>query len=117
MEWCGRINTAALRTMDDSKFNRITLLPITDDLLIIRTHVQTEIPKLTARLNDSKTLFDWRTLAEVVGSRLTIFNRRRGNEVYQMLIKKFKSRNERKESEIEEIKLSLSPLEKRLMQR
>ena len=117
MEWSGRINTAALRTMDDSKFNRITLLPITDDLMVIRTYVQKQIPKLTSKLNDSKSLSDWRTLAEVVGSRLTIFNRRRGNEVFQMVVKKFQSRNDRKEAEIEEIKSSLSPLEKRLMER
>ena len=103
--------------MDDSKFNRITLLPITDDLLIVRKHLQTEIPRLTEKLNDSKDLDDWRAFAEAVGCRLTIFNRRRGNEVYQMLISKFESRDQRKESEIEEIKNSLSPLEKRLMDR
>ena len=117
MEWSAKINTAALRTLDDSKFNRVTLLPITDDLLIIRAHLHKEIPRLTAKLNDSKELSDWRALAEAVGSRLTIFNRRRGNEVYQMLVERFKNRNQKKEAEIEEIKKSLSPLEKRLMQR
>ena len=117
MEWKARISTVALRTLDDSKFNRVTMLPITDDLLKIRTYIKDQIPKLTAALHESKSLDDWRSLAEVLGVRLSIFNRRRGNEVYQMLVTKFEDRNKRKDAEIKEIKDSLSPLEIRLMER
>ena len=117
MEWSAKISTSCLRTLDDSKFDRITLLPLTEDLLKIRSKIKEDIKNLVTKLNDSKSLEDWRNLAEVLGTRLTIFNRRRGNEVYQMLVSKFEGRNERKKAEIEEIRSSLSPLEKRLVQR
>eukprot|EP00111_Clytia_hemisphaerica_P010257 TCONS_00029999-protein len=116
MEWKARISTVALRTLDDSKFNRVTLLPITDDLMKVRSYIKGQIPKLTAALHESKCLDDWRSLAEVIGVRLSIFNRRRGNEVYQMLVTKFKDRNQRKDAEIKEIKDNLTPLEIRLME-
>ena len=117
LEWVAKISTVCLKTMDENKFNKVTLLPLTEDLLKVRSHLKVKIPEVTAKLNSDPCLEDWRYLAELVGTRLTIFNRRRGNEVYQLLVSKFTSRNQTKEAEIEEIKNSLTSIEKRLMQR
>ena len=55
----------------------------------VRSYLQKRIPVLTKQVSDSPTLEDWRALAEVVGIRLTIFSRRRGNEVFQLLVSRF----------------------------
>jgi len=117
IEWKARIATVCHRTLDDNKFNKVVLLPITEDLLKVRSFLKEEIPIITNRLRVTKKTEDWRYLAELVGTRLTIFNRRRGNEVYQLLITKFSDRKKKKNAEIDEIKNSLTPLEKRLANR
>ena len=75
------------------------------------------IPVLTKQVSDSPTLEDWRALAEVVGIRLTIFSRRRGNEVFQLLVSRFNDKEKWKKAEMDEIRKSLNPLENHLMQR
>lgn len=117
MEWVAKISTVCIKTMDENKFNKITLLPITEDLLKLRQFLKQQIPILTSGLNEKRDLETWRELAEVVSTRLTVFNRRRGNEVNQLLVEKFNEREKWKKAEMEEIKNSLSPLEKRLVKR
>ena len=112
-----KISTVCLKTMVVNKFNKVMLLPLTEDLMKIRTFLKQKIPELTLKLNDDATLSTWRSLVEAVGIRLTIFNRRRGNEILQLLVSRFIDRNKWKEAEMEEIKQSLSPLEKELMKR
>ena len=116
-EWSANISTQALKTMDTNKFNKITLLPITSDVVKVKNFIQSKMPDVRKRLESNPNIDDWRFLAELVGTRLTFFNRRRGNEVYQLLIRKFESRNEIKNSQIAEIKETLTPLERHLMQR
>jgi len=84
MEWKAKISAVCHRTLDDNKFHREILLPITENLLKVRTFLKEQIPIITDRLRMTKCVEDWRYLAELVGTRLTIFNRRRGNEVYQL---------------------------------
>ena len=117
LEWSTRISSISLKNMDVNKFNKIKLLPVTDDLLKLREFLKNQIPKLTEELKGSPSLETWRSLAELAGIRLTIFNRRRGNEVFNLLLKRFKERKTYQANELEEIKKSLTPLEKRLMNR
>ena len=48
---------------------------------------------------------------------MTIFNRQRANEVFGLLIKRFLNRKKWKKAEMEDVKNSLVPLERRLMNR
>ena len=96
--------------MDDNKFEKAPLLPLIDDLLKIRVFLKNSIPNLTKKLLESSDLVTWRPLA----IRLTVFNRQRGNEVFQLLIIHFVGRAKWKDSEMDEIKRSLTPLEQRL---
>ena len=117
LEWSQQISTVAVRTMNTSKFNKVQLLPITEDLLKIRKFM---IDSINIHLNSllrSKDVSSWRRLAEVLGSRLTVFNRRRSNEVYQLLVSRFQDRDKWKGQELSEIKDSLSSLEKTLVDR
>ena len=83
----------------------------------VRSYLKKRIPVLTKQVSDSPTLEDWRALAEVVGIRLTIFSRRRGNEVFQLLVSRFNDKEKWKKAEMDEIRKSLNPLENHLMQR
>ena len=86
LEWTNKICTLCHKTMDLNRFNKIELLPFTEDLLKVRAYLKSQIPLLRKELVDKPEVESWRKLAEVVGTRLTIFNRRRGNEVYNLLI-------------------------------
>ena len=117
LEWTGKITTLCHKTLDVNRFNKVQLLPFTEDLLKVREYMKAQMPVLVKELGKNPNLDTWRMLAEITGSRLTIFNRRRGNEVFNLLVKRFEERGKYKEEEMEEIRSSLSPLEKRLMLR
>lgn len=117
LEWNSKIASVCLKTMDVNKFQKVALLPLTDDLMKVRSFLKGVIPKLTKELDEKPSTELWRSLAEALAVRLTIFNRRRGNEVSQLLVTRFNDRHKWKSSELKEIKDSLSPLEKQLMQR
>ena len=67
-------------------------------------------------LRESATL-NWMALAELVGKRMTIFNRRRANEVFELLITRFLNRKKWKKAEMEGVKNTLTPFERQLMNR
>lgn len=117
MEWKYKISSISVKCLDDNKFDKTQLLPTTGDLLIVRAYLKTEIPIATQALVTLPTTDNWRRLAELVGIRLTMLNRRRISEVFGMLVTKFKSRESNKECEMDEIKKSLTPLEARLLDR
>ena len=61
--------------MDVNKFNKIMLLPLTEDIMKVRNYLKRKIPDLTSQVAELPTLENWRALAEAVGIRLTIFDR------------------------------------------
>ena len=117
LEWQTKISSLCRKALDVNKFNKVQLLPFTEDLLKVRQYMKEQIPLLTKQLNSSPTLELWRKLAEIAGSHLTVFNRHRGNEVFNLLVSRFMQREKFKEAEMEEIRKSLTPLERRLMNR
>ena len=117
LEWSVKISSVATRALATNKFNKVQLLPLTEDLLKIREYLKTEIPKATSLLLQLPSTESWRNLAELTGIRLTMFNRRRISEVFGLLISRFEERDKWKDAEMEEIKKSLTPLEVQLMNR
>ena len=82
MEWQTKIANICKKTLDDSKVEKAPLLPLTDYLLKIWVFLKNSIPKLTKKLLESSDPVTWRALAEAIAIRLTVFNCRRGNEVF-----------------------------------
>ena len=78
--------------MDENKLNNIMLLPVTEDIMKVRSYPKKRILVLTKRVSDSPILEDWSALAEAVGIRLSIFNRRRGIVVFQLPVNRFNNR-------------------------
>ena len=117
LEWEKKVSSISLRCLDDNKFDKVQLLPITDDLMLVRKYLKDNIPSATRELEINPSVDTWRTMAEITAIRLTMLNRRRISEVFGMLLSKFNKRNENKNAEMDEIKDSLTPLEKRLLSR
>ena len=116
-EWSVRISSASLRTLADNKFNKQELLPVTDDLLKVKQFCEDSIQHLVDKLKIKPTLPDWRELADIIVCRITIFNKRRGNEASSVLLKRFTSRKENNGTVHTDILESLTPLEQKLMER
>lgn len=115
LEWETKVSSTCLKNMNVNRFNKVQLLPITEDLMKVRDFMKEKIPELTSSLMADPSLETWRKLAEITGARLTIFNRRRGNEVFNMVQTRFNEREKYRANEMKEIKDSLTSLEKRLM--
>ena len=110
LEWSIQISSVSLRTLASNKFNKAQCLPLTEDLLTVQSYFLEQIPKLTSALNSKPILQIWRLLSEMVGVRLTLFNRTRFSEVFGMLVSHFNDRQQWKSQEMEEVKLSLTQL-------
>ena len=76
----------------------------------VRRYMKENILILTGELKKKPTLDTWRLLAELTASRLTIFNRRHGNEVMNLLLSRCRERDKFKASEVDEIRKSLTAL-------
>ena len=116
-EWSVRISSASLRTLADNKFNKVELLPVTSDLLKVKIVCEESMERLVSKLKKKPMLPDWRELAEIIVCRITIFNKRRGNEASSVLLKKFVDRKQNQTTVHDDILESLTPLERKLMER
>ena len=67
-EWSKRISSISLRCLDDNKFEKVQLLPLTEDLL---KYLKEEIPPATKTLKYFPTNDNWRWLAEITAIKVT----------------------------------------------
>lgn len=93
------------------------LLSITEDLLKVCEYLHKSIPNELKALCESAALENWIALAELVEIGMTIFNRQRANEVFGLLIKRFLNRKKWKKAEMEDVKNTLIPFERQIMNR
>ena len=105
------------RTIADSNFNKQDFLPVTSNLLKVKDYCLSRTETLIVDLQKSVDKQHWRELAEVVITRLTIFNKRRGKEVSSILLKRYQDRADYGKALHDDVLESLSPLEKKLMER
>ena len=116
-EWSNLVSSASLRTIADTNFNKQEFLPVTSDLLKVKAYCYSKMEALVAELKKAVDKQLWRELAEIVITRLTIFNKRRGNEVSSILLKWYKNRADFGKALHDDVLESLSALERKLMER
>ena len=78
-EWSKKVMSHALKNLSYRKHNKPQILPITNDLLVLRTFLKENITSLTAEVRKKVRKENWRTLAVLTLARLIIFHKRRGN--------------------------------------
>ena len=116
-EWAEKISAHALSTMASRKFNKGDLLPVTSDLVKLRSYLLVEIDVRCEALSQAPSPHTWMSLVEAVLSRLILFNKRRGGEAARMLIKSYKDRPVWQQFANQEIAQSLSLLEQKISSR
>ena len=113
LNWNDKIARIARRELDQRKWNKPHLLPLTSDLQLLQKHLKMVIADsingLASNNNDVKV---YRNLSTAILATLILFNRRRGGEPALLTINDFEKRAMSVINE--EVKKSLSPFELRL---
>lgn len=103
--------------MGESKFNKIEILPLAEDLEKLRRSLLSKISSSTQVLAEQPQLEAWSHLAQATLARLVIFNKRRGGEASKMLSESYLHRPDWKQVNNPEIVASLSGFERELSRR
>ena len=77
LEWPIKISPIANKTLDQARFEKVSLLPVTDVLLKVLEFLVKETPLLTKLLHKKQEIETWRTLVEYADARITMFSRKR----------------------------------------
>ncbi|CAH3186017.1 unnamed protein product, partial [Porites lobata] len=88
-EWSDSISYHSLGTLYKRKFNKPDLLPVTEDLEVLRKRLLQKIVTCTETLKAAPTIQNWSELAETTLYRVITFNKQRGGEVSKMLLSSF----------------------------
>ena len=116
-EWNHRVSHHSLCTLGTSKFNKVEILPLAEDLERLRRSILSKISSSTQILTEQPQLEAWSQLAQATLARLVIFNKRRGGEASKMLSESYHHRPDWKQVNNPEIMASLSDFEKELSKR
>lgn len=110
--WKGLITRGATTTMRESKWNAPQILPLTEDVKCLDSHMESVKASAEKMLRLNPSANSYAMLAKVILAQVIIFNRRREGEVSRMELSTFK---ERKQTDVnEDIAVCLSPLENKM---
>ena len=116
-EWTDAVSSCALNTLKRRKDQSVQILPLTEDLVKVKRRMLKEMTMKTRDLSSSPEYTAWRKLAQVMMSRLILFNKRRGGEVSRPLLKSYQDKPKWEEGMNKEILDSLQGLELALIKR
>jgi len=107
-EWNYRVNSQGVRMRNRQKRNKIPAIPITQDLIKVRTYIQAEVSQAMCRLQRDQQATDWTWSAKLVMTRLIMFNKRRRAEVKDMTVADYVERPNWHTRENGELQMALS---------
>ena len=116
-EWTSSVSAHSLATFKHRKYNNPIQLPSVADLLKLKSYQESRMRKLADKLALQPSYSSWRELCEVVFTRVVIFNRRRSGEMAKLALPAYQNRPRWEEVASDEIKASLTALEKQLLKR
>ena len=116
-EWSHRVSHHSLSALSTSKFNKVQLLPLADDLEKLRKYVLLKMSSSVQLLEEKPKLEAWSDLAQATLARLVMFNKRRGGEASKMLLESYLNRPDWTKVNSPEIMSALSSFEKELSRR
>ncbi|XP_074530856.1 uncharacterized protein LOC141793879 [Halichoeres trimaculatus] len=110
--WKALITRGATTTMKELKWNAPPILPFTEDVKCLDSHLEKVKDVAERMLKLSPSAHSYATLAKVTLAQVIIFNRRREGEVSRMELATFMAR---KKSELNaDMEACLTPLEKKM---
>ena len=115
-EWKHRIGHQALLQSEQRKFNKVDILPISRDVLLIREHLDSETTKCVAEYLTGQGCA--LKAKKLLACKITVFNKRRGMEFIKSTKDEIKEaiaiRGDRPLHQVTELHENLSPIEKEL---
>ncbi|PIK49808.1 hypothetical protein BSL78_13310 [Apostichopus japonicus] len=84
LEWANNVSSHALTTLYRNKFNKPTILPLTDDVCLLHRHLSSIMADASQRMQQSPDRLAWYQLAEATLAKVILFNRRRSGEAERM---------------------------------
>ncbi|XP_060563321.1 uncharacterized protein LOC132722776 isoform X3 [Ruditapes philippinarum] len=112
MQWGLRVTKLARYVLIERSFNQVKELPLPDDVKKLSVHLQKELSSID--LEDC-TFCNFRKLAVLTLTRITLFNRRRCHEVQALRLSAYAARKIGKNEVGEEIRGELTQFERRLL--
>ncbi|XP_050503549.1 uncharacterized protein LOC126882618 [Diabrotica virgifera virgifera] len=89
-EWQYEISTIANSYLSQKKWNKPSLVPLAEDLTLLRSYLLTEAEKCRNTLNDNpEDLKAFKTLQEISYIQLLLLNRRRAGELQRITVKTY----------------------------
>jgi len=116
-DWNYRVNSAAVKRINTLKRCTVQTIPLTDDLMQLRTFMLSKMKDLDKKLKVSPCSTDWVEMAKLTMSRLILFNKRRRAEVKDLKVNEYISRPDWHTDERDEMAMALSPTDRLLVKR
>ena len=116
-EWQYRVSHLALKTLKDDKRNKPDLIPLTSDLVKLKTYLEQSATQCSEALNSIPNVANYMNLVDVTLSRIILFNKRRGGETGRMLISSYQQCGLTPQSGLNDIEKTLSNTEQKLCSR
>ena len=98
-EWSHEVSSHALRSLNQRKFNKPVVLPLTQDVKLLHKHLVAKAKASTESLCEEPSSAAWTELCEVTLTQIVIFNRRRGGEAERLLVSAYCARSNKNASE------------------
>ncbi len=115
-DWHDKVSSVAYRTLETNKKSEAFILPLTEDLKVLKIYVDEKIEELTD--DQSIKSPDWyRELAEITMTKVALLNKRRNCEISQITTGQFQDRQKWQKTINQEICESLSVVEKKIISR
>ncbi|XP_062608302.1 uncharacterized protein LOC134270140 [Saccostrea cucullata] len=115
LKWNEEITPHAYRTLEEMRRNRVHLIPLTNDVILLNNYLQNEFQKAYDRLTEEKSNKDaWSLLCELILAQIILFNRRRQGEASKMKVVDYDKKHRANQ---EDVLTGLTDLEKNLCAR
>ncbi|XP_060081304.1 uncharacterized protein LOC132560656 [Ylistrum balloti] len=113
MDWNTEVSSTALKSLETKKWNKPSLLPLTNDVVKFQKYLDQQIDA-NIKLLESKNAQGWRPLCEAILVSIILFNRRRSGEVERLSLDVFSLKS--KTDLMPDVKETLNNLEKHLVE-
>ena len=116
-DWSNSMSCPSLAALKTASYNKPVELPSTSDLMKLKAYTEENMKHLTEKLKKQPQKQHWRALAEIVLTRLLVFNKRRASEPAKVELSQYVNRPKWKMHSNRELVDNLQPLEQKLMDR
>ena len=116
-DWSNSMSCPSLATLKTKHYNKPVELPSTSDLIKLKSYTEKQLDKYVKLLKKQPSYEYWRSLAELVLTRLVIFNKLRATEPAKLELSHYFNKPDWIKESNKELIDNLQPLEKKIMER